>query len=86
VILASLNNSFYEKLLVFKPKSSIEEGGRKEGVEKDTIWCCDESNGHQWRKTYLENILMGIELAIELVALLLCRLLEPMRKTELLVF
>jgi hypothetical protein len=81
-----LNNSFYEKLLVFKPKSSIEEGGRKEGVEKDTIWCCDESNGHQWRKTYLENILMGIELAIELVALFIRRLIEPMIKTELLVF
>jgi hypothetical protein len=81
-----LNNSFYERLLIFKTEYSIEEGGRKEGVEKDTIWCCVESNGHQWRKTYLANILMGIELAIELVALLLCQLLEPMRKTELLVF
>ena len=79
-------NSFYENLLVFKTTSSIEEGGRKEGVEKDTIWCCVESNGHQWRKTYLENILMGIELAIELVSLLLYQLLEPMRKTKLLVF
>ena len=29
---------------------------------------------------------MGIELAKELVSLLLCRLLEPMRKTELLVY
>jgi hypothetical protein len=85
-MLASLMNSFHEELLVFKTEHSIEEGGRKEGVEKDTIWCCVESNGHQWRKTYLENILMCIELAIELVALLLCQLLEPMRKTELLVF
>jgi hypothetical protein len=37
-------------------------------------------------ESYLANILMGIELAIELVALLLYQLLEPMRKTELLVF
>jgi hypothetical protein len=81
-----LNNSFHEELLVFKHTSSIEEGGRKEGVQKDTIWCCIESNGQQWRKTYQANILMSIELAIELVSLLLCRLLEPMRKTKLLVF
>jgi len=37
VILALLHNSFSAKLLVFRTTYSIEEGGRKEGVEKDTI-------------------------------------------------
>src|SRR5579871_747548 len=44
--------SFDEGLLVFTTGHSIEEGSRKEGVQKDTICRCAESNDSQGRNIY----------------------------------